>query len=115
MRDLAVARQTLFSRDAWHSVILASREIPFLSWPGASPMIVIPTGTDAPIYHWPYATVALIVLNVALFFAVPPVSSSPRLDDNDEVVEDVENVSNFERYALALGDGRLHPVQWATH
>ena len=22
-------------------------------------MIVIPTGTDAPIYHWPYATVAL--------------------------------------------------------
>ncbi len=29
-------------------------------------MIVIPTGTDAPIYHWPYATVALIVLNTAL-------------------------------------------------
>ena len=34
-------------------------------------MIVIPTGTDAPIYHWPYATVGLIVLNVALLFAVP--------------------------------------------
>src|SRR5438067_2148908 len=29
-------------------------------------MIVIPTGTDAPIYHWPYATVGLIVLNVLL-------------------------------------------------
>ena len=24
-------------------------------------MIIIPTGTDAPIYHWPYATVGLIV------------------------------------------------------
>jgi hypothetical protein len=39
-------------------------------------MIVIPTGADAPIYHWPYATVALIVLNVALLFAVPPVAGT---------------------------------------
>ena len=71
-------------------------------------MIVIPTGTDAPIYHWPYATVALIVLNVGLFFAVPPVAGTVRLDGNDKVIEDVETVSNFERYALAVGDGRLH-------
>jgi len=78
-------------------------------------MIVIPLGTDAPIYHWPYATVGLIVLNVALFFAVPPVSSAPRLDEDGEVIEDVENVSRFDRYALAIGDGRLHPVQWVTH
>ena len=40
-------------------------------------MIVIPMGTDAPIYHWPYATVAMMLLNVALFFAVPPGSSDP--------------------------------------
>ena len=78
-------------------------------------MIVIPTGTDAPIYHWPYATVALIVLNVALLFAVPPEAGKVRLDENDEVIEDVETVSNFERYSLAVGDGRLHPVQWVTH
>jgi len=76
-------------------------------------MIVIPTGTDAPIYHWPYTTVALILLNIAVFIAVPPESSIPRLDDNDEVVEVVK--SNFDRYALAVGDGRLHPVQWLTH
>ena len=44
-------------------------------------MIVIPTGTDAPIYHWPYATVALIVLNVALRVAVPPVAGTVRLDE----------------------------------
>ena len=78
-------------------------------------MIVIPTGTDAPIYHWPYATVVLIVLNVALLFAVPPVAGTVRLDENDKVIEDVETVSNFERYSLAVGDGRLHPVQWVTH
>jgi membrane associated rhomboid family serine protease len=78
-------------------------------------MIVIPTGTDAPIYHWPYATVGLMVLNVALLFLVPPEAAAVRLDEDGEVIEDVENVSNFERYALALGDGCLHPVQWVTH
>lgn len=78
-------------------------------------MIVIPTSTDAPIYHWPYATVALIVVNVALLFLVPPEQHVPRLDENDEVIEEAEIVSNFDRYALALGDGRLHPVQWVTH
>src|SRR4051812_8846087 len=77
-------------------------------------MIVIPTGTDAPIYHWPYVTVALIVLNVALLFAVPPTPTVILLDE-DEVVEEVEGPSTFDRYALALGDGRLHPVQWVTH
>jgi membrane associated rhomboid family serine protease len=78
-------------------------------------MIVIPTGTDAPIYHWPYATVGLIILNVALLFLVPPEQHVPLLDENDEVIEEATSVSNFERYALTLGDGRLHPVQWVTH
>ncbi|AGA29524.1 rhomboid family intramembrane serine protease [Singulisphaera acidiphila] len=78
-------------------------------------MIVIPTGTDAPIYHWPYVTVVLIVLNVALLFVIPPASNVVLLDENDEVIESVEAVSLFDRYALALGDGRLHPLQWVTH
>jgi membrane associated rhomboid family serine protease len=78
-------------------------------------MIVVPTGTDAPIYHWPYATVGLILLNVALLFAVPPVATSPSLDENGDVIEHVGDVSNFERYALAVGDGRMHPIQWVTH
>ena len=78
-------------------------------------MIVIPTGTDAPIYYWPYATIALIVLNTALLFAVPPVAGNVRLNEKDEVIEDVETVSNFERFSLAVGDGRLHPLQWVTH
>ena len=76
-------------------------------------MIVIPTGTDAPIYHWPYATVGLMLLNVVIFLVVPPVDSTPTLDENDDVIEVA--VSNFDRYALAVGDGRLHPTQWLTH
>src|SRR5262249_12610634 len=78
-------------------------------------MIIIPTGTDAPIYHWPYVTVGLIVLNVALAFLVPPVWNGPDLDEEGEVIEEVQQVSNFDRYSLAIGDGRLHPVQWVTH
>jgi membrane associated rhomboid family serine protease len=78
-------------------------------------MIVIPMGTDAPIYHWPYATVGLIVLNVALAFVVPPESSAPALDADGEVITAARYVSNFDRYALSIGDGRLHPVQWVTH
>ena len=53
-----------------------------------------PYGTDAPLYHRPYATVGLIVLNLALAWFVPK-----------EVVE---------TWALTLGDG-LHPLQWLTH
>jgi membrane associated rhomboid family serine protease len=75
-------------------------------------MIVIPTGTDAPIYHWPRVTAALILLNVVTFFVVPPIQGETVFDDNDQVVS--VSVTPFERYALALGDG-LHPVQWVTH
>jgi membrane associated rhomboid family serine protease len=75
-------------------------------------MIIIPAGTDAPIYHWPYATVAMILINIAVFFAIPPGSNDPVMDENDEVIEHV--ITNFDRYSLALGNG-LHPVQWLTH
>ena len=78
-------------------------------------MIIIPTGTDAPIYHWPYATVGLILLNIAMFLAVPPKATELDLDENGNVIEDVHKISNFERFALTLGDGRLHPIQWVTH
>jgi membrane associated rhomboid family serine protease len=57
---------------------------------------MIPLGTDAPIYHWPVATVGLIVVTVAASFAawgLPP----------DEA----------QRWILTYGDG-LHPLQWVT-
>ena len=75
-------------------------------------MLIIPTGTDAPIYHWPRATVAVILLNVAAFFVIPPGDVFHDFgSDNDEAEV---AVSRFDRYALALGDG-LHPLQWVTH
>jgi membrane associated rhomboid family serine protease len=78
-------------------------------------MLVIPTGTDAPIYHWPYVTIGLIVVNVALMFLVPPERSTPKFDNNGEIMEGTDGDSSFERFALTIGDGRLHPVQWVTH
>ena len=31
-------------------------------------LIIVPTGTDAPIYHWPFATLGLIIVNTAIYF-----------------------------------------------
>lgn len=61
-------------------------------------MLLIPYGTDAPIYHRPYATVGLIVVNVVLSLVL-----------SQAVGQDVRD-----RLALSLGDG-LHPLQWITH
>ena len=54
----------------------------------------IPYSTDAPIYHWPVATVGLIVANTVIFFAV--LSGS---------------ISDPEYWVLPYGEG-LTPVQW---
>ncbi len=74
-------------------------------------MIIIPTGTDAPIYHWPMATVALIVLNIAAFFVAPPMIAE---NDPEDESGEPPAATRYERYSLALGQG-LHPVQWITH
>jgi membrane associated rhomboid family serine protease len=56
----------------------------------------IPYGTDAPIYHWPKATVGLIVANVLVFAATVGMDPDARLG-----------------YAMSMGHG-LHPVEWVT-
>jgi membrane associated rhomboid family serine protease len=56
--------------------------------------MIIPWGTDAPIYHRPFATIGMIALNVLLFFIVPQ--------------------DAYSDYVLVLGDG-VHPVQWLTN
>ena len=56
--------------------------------------MLIPWGTDAPIYHKPFATVGLIVVNVLVFILFP----SPSHED----------------WTLVLGEG-LHPFQWVTN
>jgi len=63
-------------------------------------MVLAPINTDAPIYHWPRATVGLIAANVLAFIA----TRSGALGDFDDVVT---------RYGLVHGAG-LRPWQWVT-
>jgi len=56
--------------------------------------MIIPWGTDAPIYHRPVATLAIMVLYAASYLFFP--------------------AGAHEGLALELGDG-LHPLQWVTN
>ncbi len=56
--------------------------------------MIIPWNTDAPIYHFPFVTIGLIVANTVAF-ALAIVHEDP------------------EQWMLVFGDG-LHPAQWVT-
>jgi len=56
---------------------------------------MFPYGTDAPIYYWPYTTVAMIVVNVLVFIL--------------EMASPTIGIKLF----LKTGDG-LNPLQWLT-
>ena len=58
-------------------------------------VLLLPYGTDAPVYYWPFTTVGLIVVNVLVFAS----AGCPE---------------QVEPYVLAFGDG-LHPVQWISN
>jgi membrane associated rhomboid family serine protease len=62
-----------------------------------NPFMIIPFSTDAPIYHYPRATLGMIVINVAV-----------------HVAWSFGDSAAAEPYALVLGAG-LHPVQWLSH
>ncbi len=55
--------------------------------------MIIPWGSDAPLYHRPVATVGVIAACTLSFFVFP--------------------VSRFESWTMVVGEG-LHPVQWLT-
>jgi membrane associated rhomboid family serine protease len=56
--------------------------------------MIIPWGTDAPIYHRPVATIGIIVVNVLAYVIFP--------------------YQDHEEWTLVLGGG-LHPSQWITN
>lgn len=58
--------------------------------------MIIPWKTDAPVYHVPYGTIGLIVLNTLIFFLVP--------SDSEQLIP----------WMLQFGDG-LHPLQWVSN
>jgi membrane associated rhomboid family serine protease len=58
-------------------------------------VILIPTGTDAPLYHYPISTIGLVAINVFAYAL---------------------GVAGYflpEQYILSFGDG-FHPTQWVT-
>ncbi len=61
----------------------------------------IPYGTDAPIYHWPWATGVLVLANIIVMILqyVNPDGVPPH--------------EAFQQFQLICGDG-LHPIQWVT-
>ena len=61
----------------------------------------IPYGTDAPIYHWPWATGTMVLINVVVMIMQ---YLNP---------EDVPPYEAFLEFQLVFADG-LHPVQWLT-
>jgi membrane associated rhomboid family serine protease len=58
--------------------------------------MIVPWGTDAPVYHYPFATIGIIALNTAVFLATLGVGRE-----------------NVEPWMLELGNG-IHPIQWVT-
>ena len=61
----------------------------------------IPYGTDAPIYHWPFATGTMVVINIVVMIMQ---YLNP---------EEVPPYEAFLEFQLVFADG-LHPVQWLT-
>ncbi len=64
--------------------------------------MLIPYNTDAPLYHWPYATIGLIATNVLCFIGVSIVCGRP-------VFIDLAEVDMF-----CLQYGVINPLQWVT-
>lgn len=61
--------------------------------------MIIPLTTDAPVYHFPFATIGLIVMNVFCFLLSGMGSH--------------EHVERWAEFSLQHGQG-LHPLQWIT-
>ena len=72
--------------------------------------MLIPYGTDAPIYHLPFATVGMIVLNAGVSFAAWAATGGGWYIATDELGQTVWIVDEM---ILQYGHG-LRPWQWIT-
>jgi membrane associated rhomboid family serine protease len=62
--------------------------------------VVVPLGTDAPIYHFPWMTITLGVVNIVAFF----------LTGGGHYIEK----EAWMPWVLQLGNGTINPIQWVT-
>jgi membrane associated rhomboid family serine protease len=67
-------------------------------------IFIVPYGTDAPVYHWPYATVTTIAVNTIVFLFTYPMILF--MDDRPELKSIVE--------FLILEFNTINPLQWFT-
>ncbi len=91
--------------------------------------MLIPYGSDTPIYYWPFATAVLIAVNIVAYplqYTLPStqIAIEEMVDLSETDVEDplaellaegglTVQVPGYYRLALSHGDG-LHPLQWLT-
>jgi len=64
-------------------------------------IIFFPIGTDAPIYHWPFATLGIIIVNTAIYFVTCPLALP-------------EEQYYTVLHLLWLQFGAWYPWQWVT-
>ncbi len=65
--------------------------------------MLVPLSCDAPIYHWPVATVGLIVTNAVAFILVDAV-----IGNSEEIAEALTP------WLLLVHGAGIHPIQWVT-
>ncbi len=89
--------------------------------------MIIPYSTDAPIYHWPIATVGMILLNIGVYIACVSAATeaAPAVDPNAEV-DPTQMITQYmgggggdDPYEEVINPyilhyGRLWPPEWVT-
>lgn len=79
--------------------------------------MLIPYGTDAPLYHFPVMTITLVVINLLIFVAEPihEIATGSERHPLEVMIEAVlpQNSEPPQDYVLQFGQG-LKPWQWIT-
>ncbi len=80
-------------------------------------LVVVPYGTDAPLYHLPVMTITLVVLNILMFFAAPihELATGTEQHPLEVMIEAllVHDTEPSSEYELQFGAG-LKPWQWIS-
>lgn len=73
------------------------------------PQMLLPFNTDAPIYYWPYTTVGLIIVNVAMFFGTAAIAMNDSTTvqlSTEEVRELIREIEDEQQRKLSAEERR---------